>query len=86
MKPKTPSITIGLDLGDKKHVSCVLNQDGSACRGLHHPPFNHAVPPAVEPHLEGAETPIGRRFGSFARSTSGRISTLFIGLPFLGPR
>ncbi|MFN9028375.1 MAG: transposase, partial [Akkermansiaceae bacterium] len=28
MKTKIPSITIGLDLGDKKHALCVLNQDG----------------------------------------------------------
>jgi hypothetical protein len=28
MKTKTPFITIGLDLGDKKHALCVLNQDG----------------------------------------------------------
>ena len=26
MKNKIPSITIGLDLGDKKHAICVLNQ------------------------------------------------------------
>jgi transposase len=28
MKTKIPSITIGLDLGDKKHALCVLNEDG----------------------------------------------------------
>lgn len=28
MKSKIPLITIGLDLGDKKHALCVLNQDG----------------------------------------------------------
>jgi transposase len=28
MKTKIPFITIGLDLGDKKHAICVLNQDG----------------------------------------------------------
>jgi transposase len=28
MKTKIPSITIGLDLGDKKHALCVLNQEG----------------------------------------------------------
>jgi len=28
MKTTIPLITIGLDLGDKKHVLCVLNQDG----------------------------------------------------------
>jgi len=28
MKTKIPLITIGLDLGDKKHALCVLNQDG----------------------------------------------------------
>lgn len=28
MKTNIPSITIGLDLGDKKHALCVLNQDG----------------------------------------------------------
>jgi transposase len=28
MKTKIPSITIGLDLGDKKHAICVLNQAG----------------------------------------------------------
>lgn len=28
MKTKIPLITIGLDLGDKKHAICVLNQDG----------------------------------------------------------
>ena len=28
MKSKIPLITIGLDLGDKKHAICVLNQDG----------------------------------------------------------
>ena len=28
MKTKIPSITIGLDLGDKKHALCVLNKDG----------------------------------------------------------
>jgi hypothetical protein len=80
MKPKTPSITIGLDLGDKKHAICVLKQDGDACQGLHHPPFNDAVPPAVEPHLEVAETWIGRRLGSFARCNGGRISLRSMGV------
>jgi len=28
MTIKIPLITIGLDLGDKKHALCVLNQDG----------------------------------------------------------
>jgi len=28
MKNKIPSITIGLDLGDKKHAICVLNKAG----------------------------------------------------------
>jgi len=28
MKPKFPSVTIGLDLGDKKHAICVLNSAG----------------------------------------------------------
>jgi len=28
MKTKIPHIAIGLDLGDKKHAICVLNQDG----------------------------------------------------------
>ncbi len=28
MTTKIPLITIGLDLGDKKHALCVLNQDG----------------------------------------------------------
>lgn len=28
MKSKLPSITIGLDLGDKKHATCVLNSEG----------------------------------------------------------
>jgi hypothetical protein len=28
MKSKTPNITIGLDLGDKKHAICVLNKAG----------------------------------------------------------
>ena len=28
MKNKIPAITIGLDLGDKKHAICVLNQAG----------------------------------------------------------
>jgi hypothetical protein len=28
MKPKIPSITLGLDLGDKKHAVCVLNAAG----------------------------------------------------------
>lgn len=28
MKTKSPFFTIGLDLGDKKHAICVLNQDG----------------------------------------------------------
>ena len=28
MKTKIPLITIGLDLGDKKHAICVLNRDG----------------------------------------------------------
>jgi hypothetical protein len=27
MKPKIPHVTIGLDLGDKKHAICVLNLD-----------------------------------------------------------
>ena len=28
MKPKFPTVTIGLDLGDKKHAICVLNSAG----------------------------------------------------------
>ena len=28
MKNKIPAITIGLDLGDKKHAICVLNKAG----------------------------------------------------------